>query len=214
MRILPIWHKVSKDEVARYSAPLADKVAINTSLKSAIEIADGTRPLVRSDQKTRYLGDLAGHSGLGRKLTRHRRSTMLGVPTTATGAPMSLAITSLFAGLLTLMMVPLSLQVSLRRAGLNTTFGDAGDEMLRRRIRAHGNFIEYVPTGLIALGLVEWSGAPTLFVWVLGTALVGARMLHSYGMLYTSTPTFRAAAMLIQHAAFLAAGAWLVWVSV
>jgi len=24
MRILPIWHKVSKDEVARYSAPLAE----------------------------------------------------------------------------------------------------------------------------------------------------------------------------------------------
>ena len=40
MRILPIWHKVSKDEVARYSAPLADKVALNTSLKSAAEIAD------------------------------------------------------------------------------------------------------------------------------------------------------------------------------
>jgi hypothetical protein len=40
MRILPIWHKVSKDEVARYSAPLADKVAPNTSLKSAAEIAD------------------------------------------------------------------------------------------------------------------------------------------------------------------------------
>jgi hypothetical protein len=40
MRILPIWHKVSKDEVARYSAPLADKVALHTSLKSAAEIAD------------------------------------------------------------------------------------------------------------------------------------------------------------------------------
>ena len=30
---------------------------------------------------------------------------------------MSFGITSLFAGLLTLMMVPLSLQISLRRAG-------------------------------------------------------------------------------------------------
>lgn len=38
-RILPIWHKVSKDEVARYSPTLADKVALNTSLKSADEIA-------------------------------------------------------------------------------------------------------------------------------------------------------------------------------
>ena len=38
-----------------------------------------------------------------------------------------------------------SVQTSLRRAKLNTAFGDAGDETLRRRIRAHGNFIEYAP---------------------------------------------------------------------
>lgn len=39
-RILPIWHKVSKDEVAGYSPPLADKVALNTALMSIDEIAD------------------------------------------------------------------------------------------------------------------------------------------------------------------------------
>ncbi|ESX87372.1 toll/interleukin-1 receptor domain-containing protein [Mesorhizobium sp. LSHC412B00] len=39
-RILPIWHKVSKDEVARYSPILADKVAFNTSLKTVKEIAE------------------------------------------------------------------------------------------------------------------------------------------------------------------------------
>ena len=36
-RILPIWHK---DEVARYSPTLADKVALNTSLRGVEEIAD------------------------------------------------------------------------------------------------------------------------------------------------------------------------------
>jgi uncharacterized protein len=127
---------------------------------------------------------------------------------------MTLEITSLFAGFLTLMMVPLSLQVSLRRAGLKAVFGDADDETLRRRVRAHGNFVEYVPGGLIALALVEWNAAPPLFVWTLGTALIVARMLHSYGMLYTSTPTFRAAGMLLQHAMFLAAGGWLVWTAI
>lgn len=45
-RILPIWHKVSKDEVARYSAPLADKVALNTALKSVDEIADALMELL------------------------------------------------------------------------------------------------------------------------------------------------------------------------
>lgn len=38
-RILPIWHKVSKDEVAAYSAVLADKVALNTSTNTVKEIA-------------------------------------------------------------------------------------------------------------------------------------------------------------------------------
>ena len=38
--VLPIWHKVSKDEVGRYSPSLADKVAINTSLSTINEIVD------------------------------------------------------------------------------------------------------------------------------------------------------------------------------
>jgi uncharacterized protein len=124
---------------------------------------------------------------------------------------MSFHITSLFAGILALMMVPLSLQVSLRRVGLKAGYGDAGDETLRRRIRAHGNFVEYVPTALIALGLVEWNAAPPLLVWTLGIAFLASRVLHAYGMLYGSTPTAQGAGMIVQHLAFLVAGAWLVY---
>ena len=36
--ILPIWHKVSKDEVASYSPTLADKVALNTGILSLNDI--------------------------------------------------------------------------------------------------------------------------------------------------------------------------------
>lgn len=39
-RVLPIWHKITFDEVSRYSPTLADKVALNTSLKSVASIAD------------------------------------------------------------------------------------------------------------------------------------------------------------------------------
>jgi hypothetical protein len=38
--ILPIWHKVSKDEVASYSPTLADKVALNTGIQSLNDIVD------------------------------------------------------------------------------------------------------------------------------------------------------------------------------
>ncbi|HDZ8848444.1 TIR domain-containing protein [Aeromonas sanarellii] len=37
--ILPIWHKISKDEVIKFSPALADKVALNTSISSIKEIA-------------------------------------------------------------------------------------------------------------------------------------------------------------------------------
>lgn len=37
--ILPIWHKVSKDEVLSYSPTLADKVALNTAILSTSDIA-------------------------------------------------------------------------------------------------------------------------------------------------------------------------------
>ena len=39
-RILPIWHKVSKDEVLRRSPIVADLVALNTATQSVEEIAD------------------------------------------------------------------------------------------------------------------------------------------------------------------------------
>lgn len=47
-RILPIWHKVSKDEVASYSPILADKIALNTSMKSIDEISDALMQFVRA----------------------------------------------------------------------------------------------------------------------------------------------------------------------
>ena len=44
--ILPIWHKVTKDDVLRFSPSLADKVALNTSISSIEEIANELREVV------------------------------------------------------------------------------------------------------------------------------------------------------------------------
>jgi uncharacterized membrane protein YecN with MAPEG domain len=124
---------------------------------------------------------------------------------------MTLPVTTFLAGLFALLMVPLSLQVSLRRVKLGAESSGSGrDETLRRRIRAHGNFIEYAPTALIAVGLVEFGGGPKLLGLGLAFAFGLSRVMHAIGMLYTSKPTLRAAAMLIQHVAFLVAGVWLV----
>jgi hypothetical protein len=45
--ILPIWHKVSKDEVQKFSLSLADKVALNSSIYSIKEIAKEIHDLIK-----------------------------------------------------------------------------------------------------------------------------------------------------------------------
>lgn len=47
--VLPIWHKVSKDQVMSYSPPLADKVALNSSILSVKEIAQKLAEVLRED---------------------------------------------------------------------------------------------------------------------------------------------------------------------
>ena len=46
--ILPIWHKVSKDEVLQHSPSLADKLAINSALSSMEEIIEQLRAVLRT----------------------------------------------------------------------------------------------------------------------------------------------------------------------
>ena len=48
-------------------------------------------------------------------------------------------------------------------------------------IRAQGNFVEYVPIGLILMAAVEAQGAPALAVHAVGAMLIGGRLMHAIG---------------------------------
>jgi hypothetical protein len=48
-RLLPIWHRITKEEVLRYSPSLADKVARNTSDRTISEIADEIAERIASE---------------------------------------------------------------------------------------------------------------------------------------------------------------------
>lgn len=39
-RMLPIWHEISRDEIAKQSPSLVDKIARNTAISTVVEIAD------------------------------------------------------------------------------------------------------------------------------------------------------------------------------
>ena len=45
--VLPIWHKITADEVQNYSYSLADKLAFNTAINTVAEIADAVDSLVK-----------------------------------------------------------------------------------------------------------------------------------------------------------------------
>lgn len=94
---------------------------------------------------------------------------------------MSLPVTALYAGLLAILFVGLSLRVigGRHRAGLS--LGE-GDRALLRRIRAHANFAEYVPLALILLGLAEGLGTPRWILHGLGLGLLAGRLAHAWGV--------------------------------
>jgi len=122
---------------------------------------------------------------------------------------MSLPITSLLTAVFAIMMVALALQISWYRRKLRVSLGDGNDESLRRRIRAHGNFAEYVPLALIGLALIESAGGSALFVAILAVALLTSRIIHAIGIVHFKAATPRVIAMVIQNTVFISMGIWL-----
>lgn len=94
----------------------------------------------------------------------------------------ALPMTSLFAAGFALALIALSIPISLRRLKVGVMIGQSEDKVLRNRIRAHGNFVEYVPLGLILLGLMEAQGGSGSSVLVAGGTLALGRLLHAIGM--------------------------------
>jgi len=88
----------------------------------------------------------------------------------------------LYAALLALVFVALSVRTLLMRRKLQIAIGDAGNQSMLRAIRAHSNFAEYVPLSLLLILFVEASGANPLFVHALGASVVAGRMSHAFGV--------------------------------
>lgn len=91
-------------------------------------------------------------------------------------------ITPLYAGLLTLIFVLLSIRVIGGRRTAGVGLGDGGNRMLMRRTRVHGNFAEYAPLGLILMALAELQNNPGWIVHLLGLLLLSGRTFHAYGV--------------------------------
>jgi uncharacterized membrane protein YecN with MAPEG domain len=112
-------------------------------------------------------------------------------------------LTAIYAAVLALIFVALTMWVSAARFRFRVNHGDGGNTELQRRIRSHANFAEFVPLILILVALLEAGGAARFTIHALLLPLVIARIMHPIGMV---APEFS-----VQQFAFRAPGAAVTW---
>lgn len=95
---------------------------------------------------------------------------------------MQLTIVPFYASLLALLFIFLSVRVIRIRRQERIGVGDGNNVRLRRAIRVHGNFAEYVPFSLILVGFVEIQQFAPIIVHTLCLLLVIGRLCHAYGV--------------------------------
>ena len=95
---------------------------------------------------------------------------------------MILPITLTIAGAAAILHVWLSLRVSRLRRPLKIGVGDGGNEVLARRMRAHGNYAENMPIFLVLLGFLELATGGSLWLWGAAILFILARIAHAFGM--------------------------------
>lgn len=94
---------------------------------------------------------------------------------------MLLPATSLYAALLILMLVALSVRIIRLRRKHGVLFLDNNIDALKTAIRAQANFAEYTPFALLGLGLLEIQHFPAWALHLLASLFLAGRLLHAYG---------------------------------
>ncbi|UZW54662.1 MAPEG family protein [Sphingobium sp. JS3065] len=95
---------------------------------------------------------------------------------------MLLPITLTLAGACALLNMWLGIRCTRIRIADQVLHGDGGSTLLVKRMRAHANFVEYVPVTLILFALVELAVGTSIWLWGAALILVVARIAHAFGM--------------------------------
>ncbi|PCM42903.1 MAPEG family protein [Marinobacter sp. ANT_B65] len=126
---------------------------------------------------------------------------------------MIVPVTGVFAAVLGILLLVLSVQVVKFRLKFKKGMGTTGDRDFEAAVRAHANLVEYAPLGLIMLGIAELNGVASGLVYWTGMALVVGRLLHAWGMINGSGGPHKARmiGILLTWLAILAAAVLLLW---
>ncbi len=90
-------------------------------------------------------------------------------------------VTPIYAGLIGLLFVFLSLRVVIYRREFRISMGENGDKALQKRVRTQANCAEYAPFSLLLILMAELQSAPVWAAHGLGLALLIGRLMHAYG---------------------------------
>jgi len=96
---------------------------------------------------------------------------------------------ALWTGLHLALLLILSVRVVNLRRKHDVAFGDGGIAELTQAIRAFGNATEYVPVGLIGLGLLSQMNASAIMIHIGGIVLLAGRGLHAFGLSVSAATT-------------------------
>jgi len=126
---------------------------------------------------------------------------------------MVVPVTGVFAAVLGILLLVLSVQVVKFRVKYKKTMGTTDDRDFEAAVRAHGNLIEYAPLGLIMLGIAELNGVAGGLIYWTGMALVVGRILHAWGIIngHGEEHKARAIGIVLTWLAILAAAILLLW---
>lgn len=92
-------------------------------------------------------------------------------------------ITSIYAGLLAILLMVLGVLVTRARSANKVDLGDGGKMEVLQSMRAHGNFAEYVPLAVVVIGLLEAGGQSAWVLHALGGGLLVSRLAHAQGLM-------------------------------
>lgn len=120
----------------------------------------------------------------------------------------------MYAALLAILFLVLSIRIILLRRNLGIALGHGSDPKMLRAMRVHANFAEYVPLCLLLIAGSELMHAPAILVHGLGVTLVVGRVLHAYGVSRArEIMMLRVVGMVSTFTVYLVAVAYLLWAS-
>ncbi len=125
-----------------------------------------------------------------------------------------LVITALYTSILAFIMLFLAYKTSARRTEAKINLGTGNDDLMERRSRAFGNFIEFVPMFILLMAMMEVQGYGTIYVHILGITTVVGRILHALGMTNSiKIINGRFVGAILAYLSLLVAGAFVLYMS-